>query len=80
MGEATSALDPENARLVTAAVRRLGATGAVVVVAHNLDTVTEAEQVLVLDSGVVRQRGTHANLSQQSGLYQDLLRDHLAPR
>lgn len=80
MDEATSELDPENAWLVTAAVRRLATKGAVVVVAHNLDTVTEAEQVLVMDSGSVRQRGTHGNLSQQSGLYQDLLRDHLAPR
>ena len=80
MDEATSALDPENARLVTAAARRLATTGAVVVVAHNLDTVTEAEQVLVMDSGVIRQRGTHDDLSRQSGLYRDLLRDHLAPQ
>ena len=80
MDEATSALDPENARLVTAAARRLAATGAVVVVAHNLDTVIEAEQVLVMDSGVIRQRGTHDHLSRQSGLYRDLLRDHLAPQ
>lgn len=79
MDEATSALDPENARLVTAAARRLATTGAVVVVAHNLDTVAEAEQVLVMDSGTILQRGTHADLSQESGLYQDLLRDHLAP-
>ncbi|MFV0527067.1 MAG: ABC transporter ATP-binding protein [Acidimicrobiales bacterium] len=79
MDEATSALDPENARLVTAAAQRLGTTGAVVVVAHNLDTVTGADQVLVIDGGTVRQRGAHADLSLEPGLYRDLLRDHLAP-
>ncbi|MFV0260091.1 MAG: ABC transporter ATP-binding protein [Acidimicrobiales bacterium] len=79
MDEATSALDPANAGLVPAAARKLATTGAVVVVAHNLDTVAEAEQVLVIDDGVVRQQGTHAELSQEPGLYQDLLRDHLTP-
>ncbi|QSB16662.1 ABC transporter ATP-binding protein [Natronosporangium hydrolyticum] len=76
LDEATSALDPENTRLISAAARRLATTGSVLVIAHNLDTITHADQILVLDQGRIVQRGTHAALTAQPGRYQDLVRDH----
>ncbi|GLY32357.1 ABC transporter ATP-binding protein [Kineosporia sp. NBRC 101731] len=77
MDEATSALDPENRRLVTEAAFRLARTGSVVLVAHDLDSVARADQILVVDDCRVVQSGVHEVLSSQEGLYQRLLRDHL---
>ncbi|MCL3861707.1 ABC transporter ATP-binding protein [Actinotalea sp. K2] len=76
MDEATSALDPENARLVSAAARELARTSSVLVIAHHLDTVVHADQVLVLDRGRIVQQGTHAQLLDRPGRYRELLRDH----
>ncbi|MFC6355928.1 ABC transporter ATP-binding protein [Luethyella okanaganae] len=73
MDEATSALDPENTRLVSAAARELARTGSVLVIAHNLDTIVNADQVLVLDRGRIIQRGTHAELARRDGHYRTLL-------
>ncbi|GAA2107089.1 ABC transporter ATP-binding protein [Streptomyces synnematoformans] len=81
MDEATSALDPENARLATEAAHRLAATRSVLLIAHNLDTVTHADQILVLDQGRIVQNGTHTELTTRDGPYQRLIRDHTsAPR
>ncbi|MFV2175649.1 ABC transporter ATP-binding protein [Actinomadura sp. LOL_016] len=73
MDEATSALDPENARLISEAARRLAAHGSVLVIAHNLETVRRADQILVLDHGRIVQRGTHNELAAEDGLYQKLI-------
>lgn len=78
MDEATSALDPENARLIGDAAVRLAATGSVLVIAHNLETIVRADQILVLDGGRIVQRGTHTELSAQPGRYRDLLRARTA--
>jgi ATP-binding cassette subfamily B protein len=73
MDEATSALDPENARLVGEAAHRLAAGGSVLVIAHNLETVRRADQILVLDHGRIVQSGTHNELASEDGLYQKLI-------
>ncbi|WP_143220817.1 ABC transporter ATP-binding protein, partial [Actinomadura sp. CNU-125] len=73
MDEATSALDPANARLIGEAARRLAASGSVLVIAHNLDTVRRADQILVLDRGRIVQRGTHSELAAEDGLYRKLV-------
>ncbi|MBO1752917.1 ABC transporter ATP-binding protein [Actinotalea sp. BY-33] len=77
MDEATSALDPENARLVGVAARDLARTSSVLVIAHHLDTVVHADQVLVLDRGRIVQQGTHAELVGQRGRYRELVAAHL---
>ena len=61
--EATSALDPENEHRVTAAMNKLRRNATLIVIAHKLDTITAADQIVVLDeNGRVVQIGTHAQL------------------
>lgn len=69
--EATSALDPENESRVTDAMAALRRDATLIVIAHKLDTITAADQIVVLDeTGRVAQTGTHADLySQESGQY-----------
>ena len=69
--EATSALDPENENHITDAMDALRRNATLIVIAHKLDTITAADQIIVLDhSGHVAQVGTHAELySQSDGQY-----------
>ena len=69
--EATSALDPENEHRVTAAMDKLRRNATLIVIAHKLDTITAADQIVVLDeNGRVVQIGTHAQLfAETEGQY-----------
>lgn len=69
--EATSALDPENEHRVTAAMDKLRRNATLIVIAHKLDTITAADQIVVLDeNGRVTQIGTHAQLfAETEGQY-----------
>lgn len=76
MDEATSALDPENAHLIARAALDLAQTRSVVLITHNLDTIARADQILVLDSGRIIQRGTHDDMIAQPGRYREMAGDH----
>ena len=66
--EATSALDPENEHRVTAAMDVLRQNASLIVIAHKLDTITAADQIVVLDeNGRVVQIGTHSQLFAETG-------------
>lgn len=69
--EATSALDPENEHRVTAAMDKLRRNATLIVIAHKLDTITAADQIVVLDeNGGVVQIGTHTQLfAETEGQY-----------
>ena len=69
--EATSALDPENEHRVTAAMDTLRQNATLLVIAHKLDTITAADQIVVLDeNGRVVQIGTHSQLfAETEGQY-----------
>ncbi len=69
--EATSALDPENEHRVTAAMDKLRRNATLIVIAHKLDTITAADQIVVLDeNGSVVQIGTHTQLfAETEGQY-----------
>jgi subfamily B ATP-binding cassette protein MsbA len=72
--EATAALDTESERLVQDALNRLMPDRTTLVIAHRLSTIEHADQVLVLDHGRLVERGTHAALLAQGGLYAHLHR------
>lgn len=68
--EATSALDPENEASVQQSIRRLRQRSTVLVIAHKLDTVRDADQIVVLDEhGALAQIGTHEELVAVPGVY-----------
>jgi len=72
LDEATSALDTESERLVQQAIDRLMQDRTVLVIAHRLATVRDADEIVVLDEGRIVQRGTHDELYRAGGLYRRL--------
>ena len=80
--EATSSLDANNERVIMEnleAFFRSGSTGqkTVVVVAHRLSTVKNADQIVVMEKGEIVEIGTHAQLTQQRGKYYELVKNQL---
>ncbi|MDZ7621324.1 MAG: ABC transporter ATP-binding protein/permease [Candidatus Competibacteraceae bacterium] len=67
--EATSALDSQSERAILRALRAVAADHTTLVIAHRLSTIVDADQILVLDHGRVREQGTHRELLQQGELY-----------
>jgi ATP-binding cassette subfamily B protein len=72
LDEATSALDTESERLVQEAIERLLQDRTVLVVAHRLATIRDADEILVLERGRLIERGSHDALFAQSGVYRRL--------
>jgi ATP-binding cassette subfamily B protein len=69
LDEATASLDPENETLIQAALSRLIENKTVLVIAHRLRTVTGADKIIVLDSGVIAGAGTHERLLADCEIY-----------
>ncbi len=72
LDEATSALDTESERLVQQAIERLMQERTVLVIAHRLATVRDADEIVVLDAGRIVQRGSPEELLRAGGLYRRL--------
>ena len=73
LDEATASLDVDNETEIQEAISRLVQGKTVLVIAHRMRTVENADQILVLDGGVVAERGTHAELMKKHGLYAKLV-------
>lgn len=78
LDEATSALDTHSERLIQAALERLMQGRTTIAIAHRLSTILAADQILVVDHGQIVERGTHAELLAQGGLYARLYNEQFA--
>ena len=73
LDEATASVDPENEAELQAAISALTRGKTLIMIAHRLNTVRNANQILVLSGGHIVQRGTHQELMAQGGLYADFV-------
>jgi ATP-binding cassette subfamily B protein len=78
LDEATSALDSESEHLVQEALERLMHGRTVLVIAHRLSTVRDADRVVVIDGGKVAETGTHDELVARDGVYRRLVERQFA--
>ena len=74
LDEATSSLDSESEALIQDALGKVMAGRTSIVIAHRLSTILAADLILVIDRGKIVERGTHASLLEQGGLYAGLYR------
>ena len=72
LDEATSSVDSESEALIQHAIEKLIAGRTSIVIAHRLSTIRKANKILVLDSGEVKEMGTHAELLAKKGYYYQL--------
>ena len=72
LDEATSSVDPETERLIQTAIAKMASKRTTLVVAHRLSTVRDADRILVMHKGRIREQGTHEELMVMEGLYYKL--------
>ena len=80
LDEATSYADPENEALIQESVARLACGKTLLVIAHRLSTIVNADQIVVVKSGEIAARGTHAELLAESPLYRKMWEAHSSAR
>ena len=69
LDEATSALDTKTEREIQQSLQQMGRDKTVIIIAHRLSTVVDADQIVVLDKGKILEQGTHQALMQLNGRY-----------
>ena len=72
LDEATSALDSESEKLVQEALSNLMKNRTSIVIAHRLSTIQHADEIVVIQDGMIAERGTHEQLNRQNGIYKKL--------
>lgn len=73
LDEATASVDVDNERYIQEAISELVRGKTLLVISHRLHTIRDADQILVVAGGRIAQRGDHASLSDQPGIYQDFV-------
>ncbi|NML36544.1 ABC transporter ATP-binding protein [Chitinophaga sp. G-6-1-13] len=73
LDEATSALDTESEKLVQSALDKLMQNRTTIVIAHRLSTIQHANEIVVMDHGEIKERGTHDDLLSREGIYHKLV-------
>ena len=74
LDEATASVDPENEHLIQQAIFELTRNKTIIIIAHRLATIENADQILVVDQGHIVQQGTHSQLVQKEGLYRRFIK------
>ena len=72
LDEATASLDPENELHIQEAINELVKSKTVIVIAHRLNTIVHADNIVVLDNGQLSEQGTHGQLLANNGLYKHM--------
>ena len=72
LDEATSSIDAESEDMISKATRELTQKRTSIVIAHRLSTIQKADEIIVLDHGVIKEKGNHQNLLKKEGLYRNL--------
>jgi ATP-binding cassette subfamily B protein len=75
--EATNALDANNEKVIMENLQQFFEGKTVVIVAHRLSTVKNADNIVVLDKGVITEQGNHESLVQLKGAYYELVKNQL---
>ena len=73
LDEATASVDTDNESYIQEAISELVKGKTLLVIAHRLNTIQNADQILVIDNGQIAQQGTHEELLKQPGIYQDFV-------
>ena len=69
MDEATSALDNESEKYIQESLEKLSENRTTITIAHRLSTIRQADEILVIDHGTIKERGRHQELLAKNGLY-----------
>ena len=73
--EATSAVDPESEKVIWQCIEKLSKKRTLIIISHRLSTIRNADQIIVLQSGVVEEVGNHEQLMKNHGLYRTLVEE-----
>lgn len=73
LDEATANVDPENEKELTEAIENLTRQKTIIMIAHRLKTVRNADQIVVIDKGKIVQRGKHDELMKEDGIYRNFI-------
>ena len=80
LDEATAYTDPENEAIIQESVARLVQGKTLIVIAHRLSTVKDADQIYVIKGGKIDSHGTHEELLAQGGLYKSMWEAHISAK
>lgn len=72
LDEPTSSLDPESEKLVLNALEKLMIGRTVIIIAHRLNTICDCDQIVVLNDGLIEEKGTHGELMEKKHIYAEL--------
>ena len=76
LDEATAFADPENEHLIQQALKELTNGKTVLMIAHRLSSITDADNILVIDKGKIAEQGTHAKLLEKQGIYYNMWNEY----